>query len=49
MDLSPYTGINPCGLEGQAVTQMKDFGISIETERAGRELAHLLIGNINRG
>ena len=46
MDLSPFSGINPCGLKGQAVTQMVDFGISIETEQAGRELAQLLIGNI---
>ena len=49
MDLSPFNGINPCGLRGQAVTQMVDFGISIETEQAGRELAQLLIGNIKRG
>jgi len=49
MDLSPFSGINPCGLKGQAVTQMVDFGISIETEQAGRELAQLLIGNIKGG
>ena len=49
MDLSPFSGINPCGLKGQAVTQMIDFGISIETEQAGRELAQLLIGNIKGG
>lgn len=47
MDLGPFSGINPCGLEGQAVTQMADFDIAIDVERAGRELAELLIGNIN--
>ena len=49
MDLAPFSGINPCGLEGQAVIQMADFDIAIDVERAGRELAELLIGNINRG
>lgn len=27
MDLSPYDGINPCGYEGLAVTQLKDLGV----------------------
>lgn len=49
MDLAPFSGINPCGLEGQAVTRLSDFDIAIDVERAGRELAELLIGNINRG
>lgn len=49
MDLSPFSGINPCGLKDQAVTQMVDFGISIEIEQAGRELAQLLIGNVEGG
>jgi lipoyl(octanoyl) transferase len=49
MDLSPFSGINPCGLKGQAVTQMVDFGVSIEIEQAGRELAQLLIGNVEGG
>ncbi len=49
MDLSPFAGINPCGMAGQSVTQMRDLNISIELEQAGRELAQLLIENINRG
>jgi len=49
MDLGPFSGINPCGLEGQAVTQMADFDISIDIEQAGRELADLLIGNTSHG
>ena len=49
MDLSPFTRINPCGLKGQAVTQMVDLNISIGLEQAGQELADILIGNISRG
>jgi len=49
MDLGPFSGINPCGLEGQAVTQMADFDITINVERAGRELAEFLIENISHG
>jgi lipoyl(octanoyl) transferase len=49
MDLSPFARINPCGLEGQVVTQMADFNISIGLEQAGSELSDILIGNINRG
>ena len=49
MDLSPFTRINPCGLKGQAVTQMVDLNISIGLEQAGRDLADILIGNISRG
>jgi len=49
MDLDPFTRINPCGLEDQAVTQMADLNIAIGLEQAGQELAGILIGNINRG
>ena len=54
MDLTPFARINPCGMEGQAVTQMIDLNIAIGLEQAGRELADILIGNIlienvNRG
>lgn len=49
MDLNPFTRINPCGLKGQAVTQMSDLSIPIGLEQAGQELADILIGNINRG
>jgi len=49
MDLGPFAGINPCGLEGQAVTQMANFDIAIDIEQAGRELADLLIGNTRHG
>ena len=49
MDLSPFTRIDPCGLKGQAVTQMVDLNISIGLEQAGQDLANILIGNISRG
>ena len=49
MDLSPFARVNPCGLKNQAVTQMADFNIAIGLEQAGRELAKILIGNINGG
>jgi lipoyl(octanoyl) transferase len=49
MDLNPFARINPCGLKDQAVTQMTDFDIAIGLEQAGRELAQILIGNINGG
>ena len=49
MDLSPFSGINPCGMIGQSVTQLADLNISIGLEQAGRELADILIENINRG
>lgn len=48
MDLSPFARINPCGLKGQAVTQMADLNIPIALDQAGQELAGILIGNINR-
>jgi lipoyl(octanoyl) transferase len=47
MDLAPFSGINPCGLEGQAVTQVADFDIAIDVEQAGRELSELLVGKLS--
>ncbi len=46
MDLEPFARINPCGFEGLAVTQVRDFGIDVGIERLGRDLAALLIGNL---
>ncbi|MCP4491042.1 MAG: lipoyl(octanoyl) transferase LipB [Gammaproteobacteria bacterium] len=48
MDLSPFQRINPCGYENLAVTQLADLNIDISMEQAGYELAHQLIGKINR-
>jgi lipoyl(octanoyl) transferase len=49
MDLDPFACINPCGLKDQPVTQMADFDIAIGLEQTGRELAQILIRNINGG
>ena len=54
MDLTPFSRINPCGMEGQDVTQMIDLNIAIGLEQAGQELADILIEsiiieNVNRG
>lgn len=39
MDLSPFLGINPCGLIGMHMTQLKDQGISLDTSAALKALA----------
>jgi lipoyl(octanoyl) transferase len=49
MDLRPFKCINPCGYEGLEVTQLVDFGVNPGLERAGQELAGLLIRNMKRG
>ena len=49
MDMRPFDRINPCGYEGLAVTQLANFGVQINVEQAGREMADILIGNMNRG
>lgn len=43
MDLSPFSGINPCGYEGLEVTQLRDLGVSGEfTQLSQTFLQHLL-------
>jgi lipoyl(octanoyl) transferase len=39
MDLEPFARINPCGMVGMQVTQLRDLGVSGDVERVGRELA----------
>lgn len=43
MDLTPFAGINPCGYEGLAVTQLKDEGIDLTVDEAGIQLSTILI------
>ncbi len=43
MDLTPFEGINPCGYEGLAVTQLKDEGIDLTVDEAGFQLSTILI------
>ena len=47
MDLTPFTWINPCGLYGQKVTQLRHFGIDIDTMECGHQLASLLVSALN--
>lgn len=42
MDLSPFAGINPCGYQGLAVTQLKDLGHRLDMASAGEGLARSL-------
>ncbi len=42
MDLSPFSAINPCGYPGMAVTQIRDFGVSLSPEDAAEGLARHL-------
>jgi lipoyl(octanoyl) transferase len=39
MDLAPFGRINPCGLAGIEVAQLKDLGIDTTVEQAGRDFA----------
>jgi lipoyl(octanoyl) transferase len=42
MDLSPFDGINPCGYSGLKVTQLRNFGITLDVY----DIAELLLGNL---
>ncbi len=46
MDLEPFSRINPCGFQGLAVTQLRDFGVGEEVEQAGRRLAGILMKHL---
>lgn len=39
MDLEPFTRINPCGLVGMHMTQLRDLGIPLSPTAAGDALA----------
>jgi lipoyl(octanoyl) transferase len=39
MDLAPFAQINPCGMVGMEVTQLKDLGVPGDVEHVGRDLA----------
>ena len=46
MDLEPFISINPCGYQGLAVTQLREFGVTDSVERVGLRLAEILSGNL---
>lgn len=39
MDLEPFSRINPCGLVGMQMTQLRDLGIALDADAAGAALA----------
>lgn len=39
MDLTPYSGINPCGYQGMPTTDLSSCGVSLTVQRAGDLLA----------
>lgn len=44
MDLEPFSRINPCGYEGLAVTQMREFGVTDNMDTISEKLvAHLQV------
>jgi lipoyl(octanoyl) transferase len=47
MDLEPFSRINPCGYQGLAVTQLRDFGVTDEVEVVGQNLSAIIIGNLS--
>jgi lipoyl(octanoyl) transferase len=43
MDLEPFARINPCGMVGMQVTQLRDLGVPGDVEHIGRQLAKGLV------
>jgi len=39
MDLEPFSRINPCGLVGMQMTQLRDLGVVLDADAAGTALA----------
>ena len=48
MDLEPFARINPCGYQGLAVTQLRNFDVTVDTRHAGRHLADILIHHLGK-
>lgn len=42
MDLEPFSRINPCGHAGQKVACLRDLGVTLDQEAAGRRLVRSL-------
>jgi lipoyl(octanoyl) transferase len=43
MDLTPFSGINPCGFEGLAVTQLKDHVSDFSSQHIAQQLCDIFI------
>lgn len=46
MQLEPFTRINPCGLKGLTVTQLRDLGISDDIDLVGTKLVEKLAARL---
>ena len=46
MDVTPFDWIEPCGLKGMRVTQLKDHGSSVSIEQVSSDLIQRLATNI---
>lgn len=46
MDLTPFAGIDPCGLAGMPVTQTRTVGIPADLAQLGGELTDLLLNSL---
>jgi lipoyl(octanoyl) transferase len=49
MDLSPFCAIDPCGYQGQEVTQMRDLGIELNIESTAKKLLTNLSNDLQYG
>jgi lipoyl(octanoyl) transferase len=46
MDLAPFARINPCGMAGMQVTQLRDLSVSGGVAETGQALADWLVGQL---
>lgn len=49
MDLEPFRRIDPCGLPGLEMTQLRDLGVEIDVQGAAQALAPLLSQELGLG
>ena len=47
MDLEPFSRINPCGLQGQAVTQLRDLGVTQGVSEISEALLNALAAELS--
>jgi lipoyl(octanoyl) transferase len=46
MDLSPFSRINPCGMAGMQVTQLRNLAVPGNVEQVGEAAAAWLTGRL---
>jgi len=47
MDLHPFAGINPCGYAGLKMTQLTDFELNLDVDKAAQLFLPYLLGQLN--